>query len=244
MKRKLLLLAIIAIVTAGSVYAQFRTYWDPFANGDKYLGISYSNGGFILPNAVNVNTNKYVLNDFSRSFFNPGVAIHYRRVNEHRNISTANTFILSFNHWSGKVEGAQASNTDSTWTTKYSINGIFLTDLYSLLIPIGDNLNIDLGLGVTIGSFRTPKYTNTYFDGTSESGNGSVEGMSAYLNLALGVDYRLTDNMLATCSFTTHAFNVFGMIASDEPGFFTARSGVSVSYRMPYQLMLGILFQL
>lgn len=244
MKQKLLFLALIAILSLGSAKAQFRTYWDPFARGDKYLGVSYSNGGFILPNAVEVNTNKYVLNDYSRSFVNPGVAIQYRRVNEHRRLSTANTFVLSFNHWSGKVEGANVTNTDTTWTTKYGINGLFLTDLYSLMIPVGDNLSIDLGLGVTVGSFRTPKYTNTFSDGSSESGDGSVDGMSAYLNLMLGVDYRLTDNILATCSFTSHAFNIFGMIGSDNPGFFNARSGVSVSYRMPFQLMLGIMFQL
>lgn len=233
----------MAIVLTGSAKAQFRTYFDPFVDGDKYIGLSYSNEGWLLPDNVKMGENE-ILNSSHRSIINPGVVLQYRRVLENSTVHTANSFFLGFNHMSGEAEGCSASDASATWVTNYSYNKLFLTDIYMLMFQIGDDFTLDMGLGLTFYMTTGMKSSTSYSDGTTAEGNLGMSDFGSYLNAMLGAKYNLNDSFSVTCNFTANAFNLISLVAEDNPGMFTVREGMSASYRLPYQIMVGFLYAL
>lgn len=239
MKIKVLLLLLATAFVTEKVSAQRMTFTDPFVTGDKYIGAVLTTSGSFVPSSMYVDDTK-TLGDYSKSLVNPGLGVQYRRVKKHTHLDCANTFYVGFNRWSGKAEGRFIANTDSTWSTKYHYTSLYLTAIWSLVFPIGNDFAIETGAGATLSPSLTPQSTTTLPGGVTvnDTGNGFF---SFYFNLLVGATYRIDNSFTATLDLQANAFNLFGLFSGNE---YNAGYGLSFSQVLPFHLMVGLLYAL
>lgn len=255
MKKTILSLAMISIVAMFSANAQIRYVYDPFANGDKYIGLEAGLGGWFGPAEFKINDSYgspyagYKAEKLKRSPLNPSVAFVYKRVIEGNRISWGNNFRLALNFWHGTVEGSDSLNAAKTFSTDFNYKTVELTELYYAMIPIGDQLYINAGIGLSLGLNLTPKSTITFSDGSepvkTEGGTEFMDMMIAMIDFMVGVDYRLSDAFTLSCNIIGYPIDFFGAVQEEgNKGLRGVGNGLYVSKKFPYQLMFGFTYTL
>lgn len=257
MKKALLLLAMLSLISMFSVNAQIRYYYDPFVNGDKSIGLEAGLGGwFGSANSLIIDNSYggspytgYTADKLKRSPLNPSFAFIYKRVLEGNTISWGNTFKVALNMWHGTVEGSSTTNPANTFSTDFNYKTVELSQLYYAMIPIGDQFYINAGFGLSLGANLTPKSTITFSNGTepveTEGGTDFMDMMICTIDFIVGADYRINDALTLSCNLTGHPIDFFGIF--DEEGTKGMRGvgqGLYVSKKFPYHLTLGITYSL
>ncbi len=253
MKKTLSIFVLAVLAATASLKAQYY-YFDPFANGEKHLGVEAGIGGWFGKAQSLINNSDgaysgYKADKLKRDPFNPTIAIIYKRTIENRNVNVGNTFRLAFNWWHGSVDGSDTVNTANTFTTKYKYTNIELSDLYYLMIPVGDNISINAGFGLTLGLNRDPSSTIEYSNGTpsveTKGGLDFMDLLSAQIDLMVGVDYMLTDDLTLSANIIGYPIDFFGLMDDENvKGLRGVGEGLYVSKKFPYHLTFGITYHL
>lgn len=258
MKKAILSLAMFTLLAVCGANAQVRYVYDPFVNGDKYIGLEAGLGGWfgsadLRLNVDSYNTSSpylgYTADKYKRSPLNPSIALLYKRVLEGNRISWGNNFRVALNFWHGTVEGTSITNPANTFTTTFNFKTAELTELYYAMIPVGDNLSINAGLGLTIGLNLTPKSTIEYSNGTpavnTQGGTDFMDMMMAMIDVMVGVDYRVTDAITLSCNLLGYPIDFFGLFNDEgNKGLRGVGEGLYVSKRFPYHLTFGFTYSL
>lgn len=250
MKKNIFAIASILLLATGSARAQFYYYWDPFANGEKSLGVDIAFGGWVdkptfqLESFASGPYTGYSDGVLKRSFIEPSAALVYKRMIRGSILDWGNIFRINFYYNSGTFEAVSSTNPANTLTTKYNFKSIDVTDLYLLMIPIGETVHINLGGGFAIGHLFAPTSRIDYSDGTpSQELKGNPESFSAKLELMLGADYSLNDEFTLTFSLIAHPINLFGFFG-ENPGYTNVGSSLYVSSVLPYYASFGFFYNL
>lgn len=261
MKKALLSFAILLSAFAMNARAQYYTYrYDPFRNGDKYIGLSVGMGGWLSGSDFYLHVDDYnttspyfgfQAEELSRSIFNPSVMFNYKRVLEGRSISWANNIHFAFSMWNGEVKGTSTTNPALTFTTKYRNTSLNIADLYYAIIHIGDKVELNVGGGVTIGYNFNPKSTISYSDGREDvetsGGLEFMDLMSATIDFMVGADYRLSDVFSLNCNFIGHPIDFFGLGTpeyAETKGMRGVGEGLFVTKKFPFHLTIGFTYAL
>lgn len=252
-KNMLFLLFFMAAGMSGA-YAQYYRF-DPFVGGEKMIGIDVGTGFWLGNSDVKIIDNSYgpysgyAAQSLKRPPFNPTVALVYRRILDNGTVNWGNSYRVAFNWWSGTVEGVSGSNPTNTFTTDYKYRNLELTDLYYIMIPIGDQFFVNAGGGLSLGLNMAPKSTISYSDGSAsvdtEGGLDFMDMISAQIDFVVGADYLLSDNISLSANFIGYAFDFFGLFADgEEKGFRGVGEGLYVSKKFPAQFTVGVTFHL
>lgn len=262
MKKQLIIATIILAAFCSKANAQYYTTmrYDPFVNGNKYIGISVGMGGWFSPADFILNVNSYdtqnpylnfQANELSRSLFNPSVMIHYKRVLEGRTLSWGNSYYIGYFSWSGKVKGVSKTNPNVTFTTNYHTRNVDLTDLYYAIYHINDNLSVNAGIGMTIGLNLDPKATITFSDGSDDvETTGGLEFMDLLkcnIDFVVGAEYKLSDSFHLNCNFIGYPIDFFGMANNengDTKGLRGVGQGLYITKKFPFSLTFGFTYAL
>ena len=254
MKKTLSIIVLTVLAATASLKAQYYRI-DPFAAGEKYLGVEVGIGGWLGQSQCTLTTNDYgaysgyTADNLKRDPFNPTVALIYKRTIEQRNINLGTSFRLAFNWWHGSVEGSATANPANTFTTKFKYTNIEISDLYYLMFPVGDQISINAGFGLTLGLNRDPSSTIEFSNGTptveTKVGLDFMDLLSAQIDLMVGVDYLLTDDITLSANIIGYPIDFFGMMDDENvKGFRGIGEGLYVSKKFPYQLTIGITYHL
>lgn len=256
MKKQKIMLFMVFLMSAGmgNAYAQYYRF-DPFAGGEKMIGVDVGTGFWLGNSDVKIIDNDYgaysgyVAESLKRPPFNPTVAFVYRRTLDNGNVNWGNTYRIAFNWWQGTVEGVSTSNPNKAFSTDFKYRNIEITDLYYIMIPIGDQFSINAGGGLSIGLNMSPHSTIIYSDGTpsvkTEGGLAFMDMLSAQIDLVVGADYLINDNITLSANFIGYAFDFFGLLAEgEEKGFRGVGEGLFVSKKFPAQFTVGVAFHL
>lgn len=256
MRKKLFVIALMAVISSGLAHAQFYTTFDPFVNGDKYLGVDVGLGGWLgSSNALlkgSSTTGPYAgfaADKLKRPPLCPSVALVYKRVLPQNNVSVASIYRIGMNWWNGTVEGSLTANPSTTFTTKYNYRTVEVTDIYALMIPVGDAIYINAGLGLTIGLNLGAKSTIEYSDGresVNTTGGGEfMDIMLAEIDFVAGMDYMLNDSFSLSLNLIGYPLDFFGLFDdADTKGLRGVGEGLFVSKKFPFHLTAGITFAL
>lgn len=254
MKRTVIVFSALMMLALGSAKAQIRYVYDPFANGDKYFGLEAGIGGWLSSSETKIvgyttNYEGYSPNQLKRTPFNPSVAIIYKRVLEGNTISVGNTYRMVFNWWHGTVEGTSLTNPANTFTTTFNYRTAELSDIYYAMIPIGDQISVNVGGGLTIGANLSPKSTIEFSDGSTavntQGGTDFMDLLTATIDFIVGVDYKLNDSFTLSCNLYGQPIDFFGLFEDDNvKGLRGVGDGLFVSKKFPYHLTLGFTYML
>ncbi|MBP5327553.1 MAG: hypothetical protein J6Y98_06575 [Bacteroidales bacterium] len=247
-KKTILTIAAVLMFAVPS----FAQYWsttssyDPFKNGEKHLGIAVGLGGWFSKGDALLNTSYgpyegYRVTKVTRLPISPSAGIHFKRILQGKKLDYGNSFIISFNKWTGKVKGINDSSA-VTFTSKYSYADVTLTDLYTLMIPIGEKIHVSAGVGMSIGIGLTPKASIEYSDGNTEALKGGLEFsdlLIARLDAVLGFDYILNNTFTFNAMMIGYPIDIFGGLMGDNPGYHSVGGDLFVKDKFPFQLMVG-----
>ena len=257
MKKKFFTITLLTLISLSGLKAQYYYTFDPFSDGDKHLGIEAGLGGWFGSSDVKITNNDYSSNpyygfnadNFKRGIMNPNVAILYKRVLEDDRISWGNNYRVALNWWNGTVEGSSTTDPTTTFSTTFSYRNVQLSDLYYIMLPIGDILYINAGFGLTIGLNLSPKSTITYSDGrptvTTTGGTDIMDLIIGTIDFMAGVDYKLTDSFTASLNLIGYPIDFFGLLEEPETkGLRGVGEGLYVSKKFPFQITLGMTYAL
>lgn len=257
MKKNFIVLAVMAII-AVPAFAQYwttRSTYDPFRNGDKSIGLSVGTGMWFGPSdAISVGsdygTNKgRVITNVSRPPLNPSIALHYKRVLQGNTVDWGNSLFLSYSRWGGKIEGNNSGNDTASvkwsFTDKYNWSELLITDMFYIMVPIGERIRINAGVGLSIGMCLKPKSEYTRSDGYSSS-NFTMEFFDlliSRIDAMVGVDYALSDSFSVNANIMAWPLDVFGAL-TDHKNMRSAGEGLYVNTKLPFQLTAGFTYSL
>ncbi len=254
MNKKTIITIAAALLLAFPSFAQYwttRTTYDPFKNGEKHLGVAVGLGGWFGKGEAIINNSigslaGYRTTKVSRLPICPTASIHFKRILNGKRVDWGNSFLISFNKWMGTVKGINDSSA-TTFTSKYSYADITITDHYTLMIPIGDNMHVSAGVGMTIGVSIKPKASIEFSDGNTESlsyGLNVSELLIARLDAVLGFDYNINDTFTLNAILVGYPIDIFGDMINDNPGYHNIGEAINVTNKFPFQLMVGSTFAL
>lgn len=253
MKKTIIALAAFAFF-AMPAFAQYWTTtstYDPFREGDKHIGLSVGTGVYMGPSEAQIFGNNYGIykdlsvKDMNRSILNPTIAFHYKRVLQNNRVDWGNSFLLAYSRWGGKVEGANTLG-DTTFNAKYSYGELTISTSYYIMVPIGDKLHINAGIGLTIGVGLLSKATVEYSYGVSENSTGGPEFtdmLIGRINALVGVDYALSDSFTLTANLMAWPYDPFDLL-NEHKGFRNIGDGLYVNDKLPFQLTVGFTYAL
>lgn len=247
---------ITLIVTTFIAIPAFAQYWtsttsyDPFRNGEKSIGLTFGTGWWFGPSEANILSSygifgNYTTTKVSRPPLNPSISFHYKRVLQGNTVSWGNSFLISYNSWSGKVEGAHI-NGDTSFTTEYKFAEIMLSDIYYIMIPVGEKISINAGAGLSIGVNRSTKSTATFSNGNSMELNGGGEISDWLIGKIIamaGVDYALSDSFTVSGNVMAWPLDIFGSLG-DHKDMRNVGEGLYVNTKLPFQLTVGFTYSL
>lgn len=257
MKKNLIILAVMAMMAVPS-FAQYWTTtstYDPFKNGDKYIGLSVGTGMWFGPSEALTSGSDYGINkgrtitNTSRNILNPSIALHYKRVLQGNTVDWGNSFFLSFSKWGGKIEGNNSGNDTAsnrwTFTEEYGWSELVLNDMVYLMVPIGDNIKINAGVGLSIGMSLKAKSTYTRSDGYTNNSIGMefTDLLIGRISVMAGVDYALSDSFTVNANVIGCPFDIFGLI-SDHKNMRSVGNDFYVNTKLPFQLTVGFTYAL
>ena len=250
MKRAHFITAMIVFIAmpAMAQYWTTTSTYDPFRNGEKFIGLSAGTGWWFGPSeALNTSNygiyNGYNITNVKRPPLNPMVALHYKRVLQGNTVDWGHSYYLSYNKWGGTVEGALA---DTTFSTKYNYTEVMLSSLLYIMVPIGDIISINGGIGLSIGTALKNNVNTTFSNGkNSESSTGvSLRDLIlCRINAMLGVDYNLSDSFTVNATVLAAPIDFFGMFA-DHKNMRSIGGGLYVNNKLPFQLTVGFTYHL
>ena len=253
MKKSIIVLAVLAFLGIGSSHAQYYRI-DPFASGEKMIGLDVGIGGwfgsadFLLENEYGTYAG-YQATQLKRDPFNPTVGLIYKRTLENGRINWGNTYRVSMGWWHGTVEGVSTTNPSKTFTTDFKYRNVQLTDLYYAMIPVGDQININVGGGLSLGFNLSPTSTITFSDGTpqveTEGGMDFMDMMTAHIDFMVGADYLISDDFSLSVNFIGYPIDFFGLMDEEgKKGLRGVGEGLYVSKKFPFQLTFGFTYHL
>lgn len=257
MRKKILIWAVMALMSVPS-FAQYWTTtntYDPFKNGDKSIGLSVGTGMWFGPSEALISGADYgydkgrVITDVSRNVLNPSIALHYKRVLQGNTVDWGNSFFLSYSKWGGKIEGNNSGNDTATkhytFTKEYSWSEVTLSDMFYLMIPIGDNIKINAGLGLTIGIGLPSKSSYTRSDGVTSdyAGMSFSDLIIGRINVMAGVDYALSDSFTLNANIIGWPFDIFGLM-NEHKNMRAVGNEFYVNTKLPFQLTVGFTYAL
>lgn len=252
MKKVFITLALMAFFTMPS-FAQYWTTtstYDPFKNGDKHIGLTVGTGWWFGPSEALNNSQTwdnlygYTITDVNRPPMNPTISFHYKRVLQGNNVDWGNSFYLSYNRWGGKVEG---QNVDTTFTAEYQYAEAMISELFYIMIPIGDNLKINAGAGLSIGMGLKSKTTITFSNDkpVMESSNGEFSDLIIGKIIATaGLDYALSDSFTVSANVLAWPLDIFGALKEGVKDMRNLGNDLYVSNKLPFQLTVGFTYAL
>lgn len=253
MKKSIFTIVIITLLGIGNSQAQYYRI-DPFAAGEKMIGLDLGLGGWFSSADAILNNdysayNGYQITDIKRSLFNPTIGFVYKRTIENGRINWGNTYRIAMAWWNGTVEGVSTTQPSKTFTTHYQYRNLDLTDLYYAIIPIGDQLNIIAGGGLSLGFNLSPKSTIEYSDGTPQvETTGGLEFMdmlSAHIDFIVGAEYLINDDFALNANLIGYPIDFFGLFDDEGPkGYRGVGEGLFVTKKFPFQLTFGFTYHL
>ncbi len=258
MKKAILSLAMFTMLAVCGANAQVRYVYDPFANGDKYIGLEAGVGGWFGSSDFKLNVDPYntyspyfgySADKYKRTPLNPTVALLYKRVIEGNSISWGNNLRLAMNFWHGTVEGSSITNPANTFTTSFNYKTVELSEFYYAMIPVGDQFSINAGLGLTIGLILSTNSTIEFSDGsepvTTQGGTDFMDLMLGMIDFMVGANYRISDSFTLSCNILGYPIDFFGLFDDEgNKGLRGVGERLYVSKKFPYQLTLGFTYSL
>ena len=256
MKKNLLTIALLIIASMSISKAQYyTTHYDPFVNGEKSFGISvgsalwFGSSDFLLKTGSK-NYTGFNAEKLTRSLFSPSFMIHYKRVLEGNKINWGNSYYIGYFTWSGTVTGTSATDPNLTFTTDYKSSSAELVDFYYAMVPVGDQISINAGIGLALGLNLDPKSTIKYSDGRTDvetkGGLEFIDLLKANIGFLVGADYKLSDSFILNCTLLGYPIDFFGSLNDDEAtkGKIGVGEGLYVSKKFPAQLTIGFTYAL
>ena len=249
MKKFLLISAAFALLNSLATTAYGQTHGSlPGLSGDWYLGVEVgANSAFGSADCI-IRSNNSVGDPYYgfeptalKRGFSPSVSVSFRRVNEGYHINFGSLVSVTYTHNTGKAEGTSATN---AFTTKYSFSSITLDYEYMIMIPVADDkVSINAGIAVALGYNLSPKSTIEYANGgtpiNTEGGYDFFDLLKGGLGAAAGVDYNVTDNILASLNFTVYPFDFYSLMNEEHTHYFGVGEGLFVNNKAPWRITLG-----
>ena len=248
--KKTIISMVLAMAFGMPAFAQYWTTYggyDPFSNGDKHIGLMVGTGGWFSNFEYNISNSSYSskkVTDVERALINPSISLHYKRVLSGNTVDWGSSFLLSYTTWGGKYNVLDTA-AKTTFTTKYSYSEVTLSDLIYLMVPIGDDISINAGVGLTIGLGLAPKLSTESSDGSTEEAQGQSDFgdmLIGRINAMVGADYHLSDSFTVSANLIAWPLDIFSLLG--ESKMRGIGNGVSMSDKMPFQLMVGFTYAL
>lgn len=258
MKKALFSFAVLALLAVSGAKAQVRYVYDPFKNGDKSIGLEAGLGVWFGSSNFKLDIDPfytespyfgYAADKYKRSPLNPTVSLVYKRVIEGRRVCWGNNFRLTVSLWHGTVEGASTTNPANTFTTSFNYKTFELSEHYYAMIPINDQLFVNAGLGLSVGTVFGTRSTIEYSNGSesvnTKGGTDFLDLLTGLFDVLVGVDYRINDDFTLSCNLTGHPVDFFGLFDDDgKKGLRGVGEGLFVSKQFPCQLTFGFTYSL
>ena len=247
-----LVLAFSATVCSAQISSSFGS--DFFSFGNRHIGVEGGFSGWLSSDECHLRESSsgayanYRTTNVSRSAINPTFGLVFRSLIEGSSVSWGTTMGVGLTMHSGTVEGVNKTNSNATFVNNYSYKAITFYDRFYVMVPVGEMISINAGLGSSIIFNALPESKVTYSDGTDPitiKESDMLSMMSAFIDVMAGVDYKVVDKITLSCNFTAHLFNIFGLFNDpDVKGMRNLTNGLYVSEKLPYSLTLGITYSI